>query len=356
VGMPAVFANPYASRSQHISSQKIAQLRFNVCCVSGEKKIVSQTVQGNISKEIISGVAIIGLIFTASTYLPIIGFFFSLFIPLPILFYRSKLGRTTGIIVYILSIIIMIVITGSISLDIFFFAELLLLGFVLSELFEMRLSIDKTISYACASVLITVIVILFFYSNLSNTGIYTLASEYISRNLELTMAMYESLGVPEESIHVISNSMEKIHYVLIRIIPAMLISLTLFVSWTSLLIAKPLLKAKNIFFPDFDSLKLWKAPEFMVWLFIGCGVMLILPEDSFKILGLNGLIILLTIYFFQGIAIVSFYFEKKNVPRIFRIFLYSVLALQQLVLLSVIGLGFFDMWLNFRKLGIKKES
>jgi len=26
-GMPAVFANPYASRSQHISSQKIAQLR-----------------------------------------------------------------------------------------------------------------------------------------------------------------------------------------------------------------------------------------------------------------------------------------------------------------------------------------
>jgi hypothetical protein len=28
-GMPAVFANPYASRYQHISSQKIAQLRFN---------------------------------------------------------------------------------------------------------------------------------------------------------------------------------------------------------------------------------------------------------------------------------------------------------------------------------------
>jgi len=317
---------------------------------------VSQTVQGNISKDIISGVAIIGLIFTASTYLPIIGFFFSLFIPLPILFYRSKLGRTTGIIVYILSIIIMIVMTGSISLDFFFFAELLLLGFVLSELFEMRLSIEKTISYACASVLITGIVILFFYSNLSNTGIYTLASEYISRNLELTMAMYESMGVSEESIHVISNSMEKIHYVLIRIIPAMLISLTLFVSWTNLLIAKPLLKAKNIFFPDFDSLKLWKAPEFMVWLFIGCGVMLILPDNSFKILGLNGLIILMTIYFFQGIAIVSFYFEKKNVPRIFRIFLYSVLALQQLVLLSVIGLGFFDMWINFRKLGIKKES
>ena len=317
---------------------------------------MSQTVQGNISKDIISGIAIIGLIFTASIYLPVIGFFFSLFIPLPILFYRSKLGRTTGITVYILSIIVMIVITGSISLDIFFFVELLLLGFVLSELIQMRLSIEKTISYACASVLIGGVIILFFYSNLSNTGIYTLVSEYISRNLNLTMAMYENMGVSEESIHFISNSMEKIQYILIRIIPAMLISLTLFVSWASLLIAKPMLKAKNIFFPDFGSLKLWKAPEFMIWIFIGCGVVLILPDNAFKILGLNCLIILMTIYFFQGIAIVSFYFEKKKVPRIFRIFLYSLLALQQLVLLFVIGLGFFDMWLDFRKLETKKEN
>jgi hypothetical protein len=28
MGMPAVFAKPYASRSQHISSEKIAHIRF----------------------------------------------------------------------------------------------------------------------------------------------------------------------------------------------------------------------------------------------------------------------------------------------------------------------------------------
>ncbi|MCD4763629.1 MAG: hypothetical protein K8R28_06355, partial [Desulfobacterales bacterium] len=33
-GMPAVFANPYASRSQHISSQKIAQLRLKKKAIS----------------------------------------------------------------------------------------------------------------------------------------------------------------------------------------------------------------------------------------------------------------------------------------------------------------------------------
>ena len=83
--------------------------------------------------------------------------------------------------------------------------------------------------------------------------------------------------------------------------------------------------------------------------------MLILPYKPLKIIGLNILLVLMTIYFFQGIAIVSFYFEKKQFSRMLRFVLYSLIALQQIVLLVVIGLGIFDMWLNFRKLEIKKD-
>jgi len=39
-----------------------------------------------------------------------------------------------------------------------------------------------------------------------------------------------------------------------------------------------------------------------------------------------------------------------------RFFLYSLIALQQMVLLLVIGLGFFDMWLNFRRLDTQKPN
>ena len=63
------------------------------------------------------------------------------------------------------------------------------------------------------------------------------------------------------------------------------------------------------------------------------------PEHSVKLFGINGLLILMTIYFFQGIAIISFYFEKKHFPRLLRIVLYSLIALQQIVLLIVVGLG-----------------
>jgi len=301
-------------------------------------------------KDIVSGIAITSLIFAISVYMPIIGFICSLFIPLPTLFYRSKLGRITGAIIPIITIMVMIAVLGGISIDILFFVELLLLGFVLSELIELDLSIEKTMLYACGSVIFIGIVGLFFYSNLSDKGFYTLVAEYVSKNLKLTLEIYENMGVSQDSIHMISNALENIEYVLIRIIPALVVTSTFFVSWTNLLVAKPILKSRGLFYPSFGSLKLWKAPEFLVWVIIGCGLLLLLPDKTFKIFGLNGLLIMLTVYFFQGIAIVSFYFEKKRFPRMLKVFLYSLIALQQAILLVIIGLGLFDIWLNFRKL------
>lgn len=309
-----------------------------------------RTMQGDISKDIVSGIAVTGLIFAVSVYMPIIGFFCALFIPLPTLFYRSKLGRTTGAIIPIITIIMMVAVLGGISIDTLFFVELLLLGFVLSELIELDLSIEKTILYACGSVILVGIVGLLFYSNMSDKGIYALVAEYVSINLKLTLELYENMGVSQESIHMISNSLENIEYVLIRLIPAFIVAAFFFVSWTNLLLAKSIFKSRELFYPSFGSLKLWKAPEFLVWGIIGCGLLLLLPDKTFKIFGLNGLLILITIYFFQGIAIVSFYFEKKRFPRGLKFFLYSLIALQQAILLVIIGLGFFDMWLNFRKL------
>ena len=107
----------------------------------------------------------------------------------------------------------------------------------------------------------------------------------------------------------------------------------------------------SLYYPDFGPLNLWKAPEYLVWGVIGCGLSLFLPNTAIKVIGLNGLLILMTVYFFQGIAIVSFYFDKKRLPRFVRVFLYTLIALQQLILLAVIGLGFFDLWVNFRRSG-----
>ena len=150
--------------------------------------------------------------------------------------------------------------------------------------------------------------------------------------------------------------MPQIQYVLVRIIPAFAVVTSLFVTWTTLLIARPILKSRNLTVPVYGPLNRWRAPDHLVWGVIGCGATLLVSAKGLKMVGLNGLLIFMTIYFFQGIAIVSFFFEKKNFPRAVRFFLYSLIALQQMALLVVIGFGFFDMWLNFRKLDLNKES
>jgi len=311
---------------------------------------VPQSLTREISRDILTGLVIIMGIITVSVYMPLIGFFCSLFLPLPVLFYRSKLGRKIGLVIPTVAVAILLVVGGGISIDVVFFLEMLLLGFLLSELFEMNLSVEKTILYACGAVLLTGAAILVLYSNLSTTGIYSVVSNYVAQNLEMSVTLYQSMGASEEFIHKFSSSLERIQYGLIRIIPAMMTASFLLVTWSNLLMARPLLKKWGLFFPEFGALNLWKAPDTLVWALIGCGGLLILPGSALKIIGLNGLIVLLMVYFFQGIAIVSYFFEKKRFPRLLRVFLYSLIAIQQIALLLIIGLGVFDMWLNFRKI------
>ena len=104
-------------------------------------------------KDIVNGVLITSLIFFISVLIPIVGFVGALFIPLPVLFYRLKLGRNTGATIPIISSVIMIALIGDVSLDVLFFAGLLLIGFILGEMIELNLSIEKTMLYACGSAL-----------------------------------------------------------------------------------------------------------------------------------------------------------------------------------------------------------
>lgn len=318
-------------------------------------RTVSRVAPADMTKDLAIGIGITSILFALTLQSPILGFFCMIGIPLPTIFYRAKLGRKIGMLVPVCALFLLTLMLGGLSLDILYFFELVLIGFVLCESFEQRLSVEITMTFTCVVVLAAGMIFLIAYSALLSTGIGSLVSGYVSKNLEASIALYESMGMSKESLQVFRDSRDQIQYVLVRIIPAMAVASTLFLTWTSLLIAKPLLKRRNLFYPDFGSLNTWKAPELLVWFVIGCGLMLLVPFRPLKLVGFNGLLILLTIYFFQGIAIVSYYFERKRFPRALRVFLYSLIALQQMILLIVIGIGFFDMWLNFRKLDKKKK-
>jgi len=313
--------------------------------------------EGEIFKDTVKGISLSSLLCMACLYIPILGFLCALLVPLPVLFYSSKLGRRSGLIIFGATIFILIIVLRNVSFDLVFFAELLFLGFILSELFHINLSIEKTVSYACCGILATGIISLVIFGNIHGAGIYEITSEYVAINLKHSMELYKQMGMPEENMRMLSDNIELVQYVIIRIIPSLVIVSTLFISWITLLIAKPLFAKKKLFYPDFGALNLWKAPEQLVWVVIGSFLMFLIRNKAIGCFGISILLVMIPIYFFQGIAIVSFYFEKKQLPKRLRILIYSVIAFQYLAAAFLItGLGFFDIWLNVRKIEHPQNS
>jgi uncharacterized protein YybS (DUF2232 family) len=299
-------------------------------------------------KDIAYGVLVTCLILAISIWVPIIGVFCSLLLPLPTLYYRVKLGRTISASIPIIALFVLMIAMKGFPFDIVFVAALLTIGFGLGELFGSQFSVEKTMLLTCGLIFLGGALCLILFNAATGHSIFADFSQSVAHNREFLFQLYRSMGMPAESISDFTRFLDEMQKMVIRILPALTITTTLFVIWVNLLLGRHLLKSRHMPYPAYGRLNLWRAPDVLVWGVIGCGLLMLVPDGFAKIIGLNGLITLMMIYFFQGVAIVSFFFEKKQVPRFAKVLLYALLILQE-VLLVVIVIGFIDVWANFRK-------
>jgi uncharacterized protein YybS (DUF2232 family) len=300
------------------------------------------------SKDLATGIVITCLAVVVCTVVPMAGLIGSAFIPVPLIVFRAKLGRAAAQVIGGAALGCAGLLGGSI--EALFFGELLLIGIVLGELMGRSGSLEKTMTLVCIAVILAGLGGILIASLWTGQGPLALLSEGVRHHLELSLLLYQQMGLSQEQIDFLENSIDVIQRVLVGILPALAIGSTLMVAWISLLASRRLCLRQGLPFPDYGPLDRWKAPEPMVWGVIGAGVLLLVPSLGAKLLGLNGLIVFMVVYFFQGMAIVAYFFQKKKIPRIARVVLYGLIAIQQVVMLAVIGVGFFDTWFNFRKL------
>jgi len=301
-------------------------------------------------KDFIAGLMFTTLIIAATLKMPLLSFIFSFIIPLPIFFYRTKLGRKAAFVLLGLSLLVILSMVENISFDLFFFVELLLLGFVLAEFIEKKLTIEEIAIYTAGILIFIGFAGLFYYSLLCSKGLIQMVSEYVHQNLLISLNLSKKISMSQDHIMKLSESMDEIKFVIVRIIPALFISFMLLIIWVNLLIGKMLFQIKKLSFPEFGNLKEWKTPDILVWGLIGSGTLMLLPFQFLKLAGLNVIIVLMVIYFFQGIAIVSYFFEKKEISQVVKVCFYSFIAIHHISLLLITCLGLFDIWGDFRKL------
>jgi uncharacterized protein YybS (DUF2232 family) len=98
----------------------------------------------------------------------------------------------------------------------------------------------------------------------------------------------------------------------------------------------------------------WQLPEFLVWVFIGAGSLYLTGVARLQAVGLNVLIVLIALYFLQGLSIGVSLFQRFRLPKFLVAVSVLLLLFQPLFPLLVAGVGLFDVWFGFRRLSLPK--
>ncbi len=93
------------------------------------------------------------------------------------------------------------------------------------------------------------------------------------------------------------------------------------------------------------NLRAFKATDWLLVPFILGGLAVAVPGG--RLIGFNVLLVVLNIYFFQGMAIASTYMDGRHWPRFIKWLVYILMVIQLYIGVAVLGL--FDTWFDFRK-------
>jgi uncharacterized protein YybS (DUF2232 family) len=301
-------------------------------------------------KDILIGILLCVLIIATIYIIPLIGIFAWMFLPLPVLFYRLKTGRNGGGIIMVASLVLLVVLTRNVAFNTLYFGSLLMTGFFLGEFIEKHLSIERIMLYTIVAVFGTGVVVLLVYASTQAQGVEHIISNYVSRYHALSSQLFSESAQLYPEMDVDPQMLERASSLFVSVCPGIFINSYLTMVWLNIILIKKLLLKKGIFIKSIENLNQWKAPDYLIFGVIAASIVIFLPLGVLKLLAVNCLIILMFVYFFQGIAVVSFFFHKKSAPFALRFFFYALIAVQPLFLLLVIGFGLFDTWINFRKL------
>jgi uncharacterized protein YybS (DUF2232 family) len=176
----------------------------------------------------------------------------------------------------------------------------------------------------------------------------------ITENLMAAVRMYEKMDIPRESLKLLKERTPQVADMILHLLPAMVfIGLALIVLFNVISLCRWFPERKGQWL-SVKTLREWKAPDRLVWALIVCGFIVFIPAfETFKVIAANILLVIVAFYFLQGLAIVAYFFNKNNVPRIFRGVIYLFIAFQQICTLLVAALGLLDLWGDFRRLNKK---
>ena len=293
--------------------------------------------------------------FLSAMVIPVAGVALGVFTPLPVLVFYYRWGAPAGFQVPCGSALVGGLILHFLDIDrgIPYFLEMVALGLFMGVTLQKRWSAEKVIGGAGALICILAALVLWITYDGNSADLVRYLEEDLQRTVDAAFSSYGSTGAEKESIE---GTIREVLPTVVRLLPGICISSSLVTCWLNVLAARRFCRLRSLPLPAGPDWTRWKAPEHLVWGVITGGFAILLPYASIKITAMNLLVALATVYLLQGYAVAAFFFERWKLPRVLRAIIYAFFMLQQIATMAAALTGFFDVWLDFRRLSAKAAT
>ncbi len=270
--------------------------------------------------------------------------------PFPLVFVYLQRGRQVGIALVALVFVVLLLLVGT-NQAMLFLAEYALMALVLGEMIRIQLPGDRCIAIsALASGFMSIVLLVVLFSN-QETSMKEIFEKQVRAHFSQSMEVFESMSKNKTEVAEMKAFAEQAAEGFAASYPAFLLIGSLLgavANYALVRIAWMRLHGPGLF--SERAFSQWICPENLVWGFILSGVALLLGKGMVADAGLNVFLVMLCIYFIQGLSITVHFLKVKKVPIFFWFVLFILFFVQPLLIGLVAGLGVFDIWADFRKL------
>jgi uncharacterized protein YybS (DUF2232 family) len=285
-------------------------------------------------------------LFLAYVMLPLVGMLPGIFTPMPALFYGLKRGRSTGAAIVAVTVAVLAVVADPATTLLYFF-QCGVISLVLPVFLTAGRGGGRSIAATVAVNLGAILLLAALYGVLHGVDLHAQVVKGIQSSISQTASLYEKAGIKGEDLKSLQQGMEQAGALIGRIYPALVVVCLAVITGLNLLMLRKVsarLPAPLVL----GEFRAFKNPEQLVWLLIVAGFAMLAPNQQVTTASLNVLVVTVSLYFVQGMAIIAHYFARLAVPPFVRIVFYVVLVLQPYLAIAVAALGIFDIWGDFR--------
>ena len=274
----------------------------------------------------------------------------NLFTPLPAAFVGMRFGSKAGVFAVLMTALF-VILTSDLSTTLMYLVQFGIPGATLPWLLNRGLAWDKA-TVAVLWVMLTVSLCgLFAVSVVAGQSPFAMAGDLIGNEIAQTTVvmqeMFARADLPADQKKEVSLAVGKMAIFLQDAYPGIAITvsglMTVGLVFLLSVLARGRYTVPGKAFPE------WKVPEQLVWILIASGFLVAFSDGLPGTFALNLLVILLPVYFLQGLAVIDCFFRRKAFSPIFRAFGYLLVTLVNPLPMVVTGLGIFDLWADFRK-------